>query len=612
MLSVSVVFAFLCIAYLAVFYTGLPRLRSCSIKEAISNSGTSSKIIPRIIVILTIPVYFLLAFHNLGNRNSPETFVPMEGQTVLLDFGTNRDLSKFVLFPGVGTGEYLIEYSENADGWFSGSDFSQDHVSVLKWQYIDLQLPTPVRFLRLVCSSGSPWLGEISVLDSEGKQVIAECSIAQLCDEPDTVPDASTFLNSSYFDEIYHARTAWEHLNGIWPYEISHPPLGKELLALGIRAWGMNPFGWRFSGTITGILMIPLMFLFLKRIFHSEGISACGTLLLASGFMHYVQTRIATIDSYAVFFILLMYYFMAGWFLNGKTKDLALCGIFFGFGAACKWTCLYAGAGLALLWILHWLFEFRGSSHYDGMVTDFDVCIGERPIIQRQDHYKETFFRFLKNAGFCVVFFLVIPCIIYYLSYYPYGQAQHAGLFSREYNRIVLDNQSFMFHYHATIEAEHPYSSRWYQWLLDIRPILYYLEYLPSDRRISIAAFVNPLICWGGLLAVPVLVYAIFKEHEKTAIFILAGYLSGLVPWFFISRLTFEYHYFASAVFLIPMICYVFCLIRKYNYGEKWFIGSFLAGSILLFFLFYPVLNGLPVGSQFSSRFLCWLPSWPI
>ena len=123
----------------------------------------------------------------------------------------------------------------------------------------------------------------------------------------------SDFLNSSYFDEIYHASTAWEHLHGIWPYEISHPPLGKEILSLGILLFGMTPFGWRFSGTLVGILMLPAMYRFLKRLFGTGRVPVLGTALLASGFLHYVQTRIATVDSYAVFFILLMYDAMYAW-----------------------------------------------------------------------------------------------------------------------------------------------------------------------------------------------------------------------------------------------------------------------------------------------------------
>ena len=35
------------------------------------------------------------------------------------------------------------------------------------------------------------------------------------------------------------------------------------------------------------------------------------------------------------------------------------------------------------------------------------------------------------------------------------------------------------------------------------------------------------------------------------------------------------------------------------------------AGSIALFVLFFPVLNGLPIRSELADALLKWLPSWP-
>lgn len=381
-------------------------------------------------------------------------------------------------------------------------------------------------------------LGELALLDAQGERIAVRAitgpaSADALCDEADTVPASSTYYNSSYFDEIYHARTAYEHLRGVYPYEVSHPPLGKEILALGIALFGMTPFGWRCMGALFGVAMLPLMWDLLRRMFRDDRVALCGTALLAFDFMHLTQTRIATIDSFATLFILLMYLFLYRYFTEGRLRHLAACGIAFGVGAATKWTCLYAGAGLGVLWALHWVFQ-GVQAHRDGD--------GRR--------YAR---RLLGNIGFCLVFFVLVPGMIYYASYYPYGAAR--GLhgpgmyFTREYAAIVLENQRFMFTYHAGLVATHPYSSRWWQWLLDLRPILYYLSY--GDGTVStIGAFVNPLLCWGGLLALPVLVYRAVR-HDRTALFILVGYLAQVLPWVFISRLTFEYHYFAATLFLV-------------------------------------------------------------
>ena len=70
---------------------------------------------------------------------------------------------------------------------------------------------------------------------------------------------------------------------------------------------------------------------------------------------------------------------------------------------------------------------------------------------------------------------MAVPCAIYYASYYFYGTARGLGggvgmFFTEDYAKVVWDNQVYMWEYHSDLVAEHPYSSRWYQWLVDARP----------------------------------------------------------------------------------------------------------------------------------------------
>ena len=490
-----------------------------------------------------------------------------------------------MIFPGVGQGSYEI-ISRFDDGSCSVDNFEQGHVQVLCWQKLALSAQTAVTSIEIRCTSGNPWLGEIAACDINGNLFPVSCSVSSLCDEQSIVPLKSNYMNSTYFDEIYHARTAWEHLESIWPYEISHPPLAKIILSIGIELFGMTPFGWRFMGTLFGVLMLPLMYEFLRRMFGGLWVPALGSILLSTDFMHFSQTRIATIDSYAVFFILLMYYFMYRYVTEDSKLSLAFCGTSFGLGAASKWTCLYAGAGLAVLWLVHWLQMLRSGSK------------------NSKDFYK--------NILFCIVFFVLLPALIYYLSYIPYGNAQGCMPLSSEYTRIVFDNQKFMLSYHSGVNAEHPYSSRWYQWLLNIRPILYYLEYFNDGGRSSIAAFLNPALCWGGFLFLFVLIYTASCRRCKTAAFILIGYLAQVLPWVFISRTTFEYHYFAASVFLVLTISYIFDLLRKNIKSWKALCVGFTTVSATLFVMFYPALSGAKVDNKLASAIMGWLPSWPL
>lgn len=549
------------------------------------------------IAVLTA-VYAVAAFTGLGSARDPQRFCTLEtGESATLALDGVHSIDTVWYYTGLYTGEYTLAYSDDGITYTAAGTMPQGYADLFKWlqpQPADAA-PASAAYVRVTAGTRLE-LGELALLDAQGeriavREVTGPASAAALCDEVDTVPASSTYFNSSYFDEIYHARTAYEHLRGVYPYEVSHPPLGKEILSLGIAIFGMTPFGWRCMGALFGVAMLPLMWDLLRRMFRDDRVALCGTALLACDFMHLTQTRIATIDSFATLFILLMYLFLYRYFTEGRLRHLAACGVAFGVGAATKWTCLYAGAGLGVLWALHWVFQ-GVQAHRDGD--------GRRYVR-----------RLVSNIGFCLVFFVLVPGMIYYASYYPYGAARGlhgAGMyFTREYAAIVLENQRFMFTYHAGLVATHPYSSRWWQWLLDLRPILYYLSY--GDGTVStIGAFVNPLLCWGGLLALPVLAYRAVR-HDRTALFLLVGYLAQVLPWVFISRLTFEYHYFAATLFLVLALGYVFDRLRQR--GSFGIVYVFTAASGALFALFYPVLTGVTISRSYAWNVLKWLPDWP-
>lgn len=568
-------------------------------------------ILPMLIV---TAVYAFTAFWALGDRVAPQSFCHFgdRGEYVVIELERETDISSVMYYSGLKSGDYFLQFSLDGENWVDQPGMPQSHADLFKWQYADLIPDEPhyAKHIRIIAGS-ELYLGELALFDENGNLIPASslsynAGCAPLFDEQELVPDEPTYMNSAYFDEIYHARTAYENVTNIYPYEISHPPLGKLIISIGIRAFGMTPFGWRFMGTLFGVLMLPILYIFLKNLFGSTIISTCGTVLFAFDFMHLVQTRIATIDTYAVFFILLSYFFMYryltsdrdGPFSNSRRGlwSLALCGLSFGIGCACKWTVIYAGGGLAVIWLLSWIFRGRAL-----------VKSGQASRLRRS---------LALNIFWCFAFFVVIPLVIYYLSYYPYGKAkglEGASMYlTRDYLDIVLDNQKFMFRYHSGLVSEHPYSSRWYQWIFDIRPILYYSRYYDNNYKACFGAFMNPLLCWGGLLAMISMAFLGLFKGDKKALFILIGYLSQLLPWVPIARLTFAYHYFPSVVFLVLAMSHVLDTMRRRM--EKWkpIVYGYTGACAGLFALFYPVLTGLTIQTAYIKTFLKWIPGmWP-
>ena len=442
-----------------------------------------------------------------------------------------------------------------------------------------------------------------------------------------------SWWNSTYFDEIYHARTAYEFLNGTVPYETSHPPLGKILMSLSVAVFGMTPFGWRFAGALAGILMLPGMYLLGKQLTKKTGIAVLACLFMALDCMHLTQTQIATIDSFPVLFIIFAYFFMLRFlqtdFVREKLRvslfSLGFSGLFMGLSIASKWIGIYAGAGLALLFFWHCFRMIR----YEHALTE--ACSGMEHLgsgIQEQQQvftglaHHSALRRVIVLCLWCILFFIIVPAVLYLLSYIPYLAYRAKQIHSLwDYIAQVWQAQINMFNYHSTpnLGMDHPFYSPWWEWPVIGKPMYYASElYIPSEHPVhhSIFCFGNPVIWFSGLAA---LVFCIMRSIRGKRIrifegscilriesgtydprfgFIMIGLLAQYLPWVLVPRGTYIYHYFASLPFLMAAISLCFDGWKKEIRPVLTIIAVlFTAAAAAFFVLLFPYASGISVSS---------------
>ncbi len=558
----------------------------------------SSKITRKDVIILAIImlVYSMIAFINLGDSLAPETFGGNEGEsTFVIELAETFDIEKVNIYNGRLSSEDENHTIQVVSGGeiVSTVDFALE--SVFCWESIDINAPAD----KLIFETNG-YIGEMAIYSSDGRLVEPIDSSGELFDEQDKAVYQPSFKNGTYFDEIYHARTAYEYINGIEAYEWTHPPLGKLIIAVGIKLFGMNPFGWRIMGTLAGILMLPIMYVMAKILFKKMVYAAFATFLLSFDFMHFTQTRIATIDVYATFFIMLMYLFMYKFYeenynvagLKNELKYLVFSGICFGFGVASKWTCVYAGAGLAIIFAIYMVKRFMEYRRYNA-----------------ENYVKNT----VKILLWCVLFFVVIPIGIYILSYLPYAFTEPYGFTFENIWRI----QENMFNYHSKLEATHPFSSQWYEWPLMTKPIWYHITRLTENRVMSISAFGNPAIWWVGIPAATACVYYAWADRKngRLPVLLLIGYASQYLPWTLIGRVVFIYHYFPSVPFVILMITYAVKKTYERTKNKKVVtigVGVYIAIVLALFVMFYPTISGAETDQSYIKNVLTWFEGWYI
>ena len=605
-------------------------------------NGKINKIDLKIMIIMTV-IYLTIVLVNLGSFKAPQTGWKPErlNETFVVDFGHDVTLDKILLFGGLGDAWGCfgsLELESNQNGFFIPYSFI-DMSSVFKWHYTTNKITTDklritTQYLRTDNEDDKNefykaeyremgfFNGETQITSFKIENQATTLGVEKLFDEQVIVPKRPTVLNGTYFDEIYFPRTALEQLEQRdILYENTHPPLGKTLLAIGISIFGMNPFGWRIMGTLFGAALIPIMYILAKRFFKDTFWAFFCAFLMMFDFMHFTQTRLATIDSYTVFFVMLMYYYMLDYYdskaynrgLFKSFVPLFLCGIALGLGAATKWIALYGVFGLAILFFMSRGYE---CNDYNNMLN---MQMNNENI--RYDFKSRLFGKwivkyFYLTCLFCILFFIIVPASIYVLSFIPI----HYNEDSKNLVTTVFDSVKSMFEYHKGVVAAHPYSSNWYEWPLDIRPIFYYQgTALPDNKGSVIAGFGHPLLFWTGLIAFFVILWLIVRntlkkdriqDGNKLLWFPIIGYLSQYLPWVVAPRkVTFIYHYFSCVPFLILMIGILFRFMETKEIISRKFIKVFLALFVLLFIIYYPVLSGLEVPRMYLNA-LRILPRW--
>lgn len=582
-----------------------------------------------ICLVITV-IYAAVSLIYLGSNRVPESMwtAKERDQSIIVDLGQSQSIEDIWMYRGLCTvgGKLTFEVSEDRSAWEplytlnivdgnAGGDQASD---LYKWfQFPDVSKTG--RYVRVTCEQPLLRILEISFMDANGKplqiqQLIGDegalATASHAFDEQDRIPERPSFYNSTYFDEIYHARTAWEHWNRLEPYETTHPPLGKVIIMAGIALFGMNPFGWRIMGTLFGILMVPVMYRMGKEMFRDSRLAFVGTVLMTFDFMHFTQTRIATIDSYAVFFIMCMFFFMYRFYqsnylvqpLRKALIPLGLSGLFFGLGAASKWICIYAGGGLAVIFFYTMFLRMR---EYEA------VKAGERGDLteeQAQHILKSYPWDTWIILAWCVLAFIAVPIAIYIAAYIPFLMVPGAG-----HDLMgIWKNQLSMFSYHSNLVDSHFFATPWYQWPFIWKPTWFYQAgNLPQGMIGTIGTLGNPAVWWPGIVAMVYLLVTFIRERgrDKTALFILLGFAAQFLPWVLVPRTTFIYHYFASVPFIILAIVWS---IRRLTEHKKlgWkVIWIYLIVVVLLFVAFYPVLSGLPISTAYA-RLLKWMPEW--
>ena len=394
------------------------------------------------------------------------------------------------------------------------------------------------------------------------------------------------------FDEVYYvdgARNLLKYgveVDGANPEFVVHPPVGKWLIASGIKLFGDNEFGWRFASAVFGTLLILLFARLVHVIFYSPLLTALGAVLMAMDGLQLVHSRTALLDLFLTFFTVL------GVLLWHRNRHI-WAGIAFGLAIGCKWSAVYFIAVIGLIAMYR-------------ILIAYDIRKSVKPIAAKFAQYG------------------LLPVFVYTLTWTGWFVSNRGWSRQWSNNPFVswLHYHSEMLDFHTGLTEKHHYQANPWSWLVMGRPTSFFYATPKNcdakDCAQEVLALGTPILWWIGTIAITVVVGYWIKsliEHrnDSAASIVVIGIAAGYLPWFAMQQRTvFSFYAIIIEPFLILAI--VYCAKLLLDSGLKPAISQSIVGGgfalIVLCFLYFLPLYTAQVMTYEDWHLRMWFESW--
>lgn len=464
------------------------------------------------------------------------------------------------------------------------------------------------------------------------------------------------------FDETYYVKDSWSQwvlgypstwpegaddsfaagdtdvFTGIGSYVV-HPPLGRVFIGAGMWLFGPDTAtGWRIAAAVFGTATVLLVYLVAKTLTGSIVFSSVASGLLAVDGLGIVLSRIALLDVFLTFFIVLTFWFVAldhrrsldrlaalvaARDADGRTWGpvlwdrpwLLAAGAAAGAATGVKWSGLYVLAAVGIY----------------AVVTD--------ALARRRAGVRQWPADAILRQG-PVSFVLLVPAaLVVYLASWSGWLLTQGG-----YGRTALDAtpatglwgwvplplqnlwayHEAMYAFHVGLVTPHSYASPAWQWPFLVRPTSMYWHQdaagqngcaLPGGCTEAVSSIANPLIWWAGIAAAVYLLVRFVVVRDARFALVLTGLAATYIPWLlYPDRTIFQFYTVAMMPFLVIALAFALRDIARGGRGLPRVSGQrivvvFLAVCLVVSAFWYPVWTGLPVPYEFW-RLHNWVPSW--
>ena len=340
-----------------------------------------------------------------------------------------------------------------------------------------------------------------------------------------------------------------------------HPPLAKLLITLSTWLLGNNGYGWRIPSVIFGSISILVFYLLMKKVSNYQALPLLATFLFSFDNLAFVHSRIATLDIFALGFMLLGIY----WYFSGHSYLSAL-----GMSLS-SLTKITGVAGFALIVGVH-LVKFTTEKAGKKDWTQFFSWFEKYTVI------------------FAVSFFALLTVMDHFWVGYPWA----------------WPHISYILSYSTALTSSCPngiISCPW-QWLLNQVSIPYLHvnvtttsgNVTSSYASVSFTGQMNPAISYLTIPAMLYCSYNYYQRRDDLSLLVVALFAATYLPFYPAVIIGQRVTYLFYILQAVPAICAGIAYMVVDTRLPKYVVLFYLAVVVYAFCVMFPfnLLHGFP------------------
>ncbi|WP_264031708.1 phospholipid carrier-dependent glycosyltransferase [Cellulosimicrobium sp. SH8] len=468
------------------------------------------------------------------------------------------------------------------------------------------------------------------------------------------------------FDETYYVKQAWTLLQvgyeADWPEEpnpafeagdvnsflptadyVVHPPLGKWMIALGMKAFGgaENPWSWRIASAVVGVVAVVLVARIARRLFASTAMGIVAGALMAVDGEAIVHSRTGLLDNMLMIWVLVAFGCLLLDREQARRRLADRCGAIldaggkigrYGPGLGWRWWRFAAAVALGLACGVKW------SGLYFLAVFAVVSVLWDATARRTAGVGRWWEDALVRDAIPAALIMLPTAALAYLGAWTSWFRTP--GAYMRQWAldhpdegvqwlppalRSLWEYHLKMWDFHNGLTSEHTYEAHPLGWILQWRPTsFYWRSYDPGEAGCevercarAITSLGNPVLWWTAALAILVALYALVRLKDWRALAVLSGVVAGWAPWFlYAERTIFTFYSIVFTPWVVLTLVYAMTLALERTEHRpvararvKVVLTVLLTtiGAVSVFF--YPIWTAWQVPYWFW-RLHMWLPTW--